>query len=82
MRSRKERLDIVLITGVFPGKVIQESARKFIFDKNMSTKEMRKKLIRRLDKAGYKHYNPEVLAIHRGIHEIHDFLAKNKGIVT
>jgi hypothetical protein len=82
MRSKKERLDIILITGVFPSKIIQETSRKFIFDKLLTTEEMKKMLKEKLDEEGYRHYNPEVLDIHRGIREIHNFLAKNNGTAT
>ena len=78
LRNKDDRLGIVLISGMFPNKGILSGAKEFIFDHHTPKEELINSLIDELEKHNYEYYNKDVLAIHRGIKEIHEFLLSNK----
>mmetsp|Transcript_2835 Transcript_2835/g.3485 ORF Transcript_2835/g.3485 Transcript_2835/m.3485 type:complete len:414 (-) Transcript_2835:15-1256(-) len=77
-RSKEERTEIVLVSGMYPNKDLLENARETIFDKTLSKDETLSALKSYFTEKQFDLYNSELLDIHRGLKEINDFIMQNE----
>ena len=78
MRSKDDRLNIVLISGIYPNKELLENARDIIFNKDLTKQDIITALIDFFKQNNFEQYNKNILTIHQGLNEIHDYLLLNK----
>ena len=78
MRSKENRTDIVVVSGLYPNKELLENARDIIFNRDYSKQDKINKLIEFFQQNEFKQYNKEILNIHEGLKEINEYTMNNK----